>query len=87
MMLVKKKEYSRSFDILLESSKHFVEIFKQINRSNQLLKHYYSCRSVPLEQFWNLFDSQPLLSQENPLVRWIPTFYDELLLMIQKEVL
>ncbi len=43
----------------LEKTLQFVDIFTKINRLHQLLQHYYRCRQVPLEQFWNSFDKKP----------------------------
>jgi hypothetical protein len=53
---------------------------------NQLLQHYYRCRQVPLEQFWQAFDSEVKTGRKNPFIEWLPTFYDELLLLTNTEV-
>eukprot|EP01114_Cavostelium_apophysatum_P016213 TRINITY_DN455_c0_g1_i1.p1 TRINITY_DN455_c0_g1~~TRINITY_DN455_c0_g1_i1.p1 ORF type:complete len:742 (+),score=173.09 TRINITY_DN455_c0_g1_i1:323-2548(+) len=74
-----------------DAALQFVNIFEKINRSAQLLDYYYRCRQLPLDQYWNSlekniqnFDQES--QGENPFVKWLPSFYDEVLLLVNNEV-
>jgi hypothetical protein len=91
----------------------YVDIFRKINRSDELLNYYYRCRQVPIEQFWSQFEKSqqlrrpsgnlnpnipsnpnvnppvavaPEVEKDNAFIKWLPTFYDEVLLMLTNEV-
>lgn len=53
----------------------------------QLLQYYIKCKLVSMEAAWNSFDSSSLNAHEgNPLTSWLPSFYDEILLLFSTEV-
>lgn len=49
-----------------------------------MLQFYYQCRKAPLENLWNSFDKKG--ANTTSFVKWLPTFYDEVLLEIREEV-
>eukprot|EP01116_Phalansterium_solitarium_P021414 TRINITY_DN6645_c0_g1_i1.p1 TRINITY_DN6645_c0_g1~~TRINITY_DN6645_c0_g1_i1.p1 ORF type:complete len:861 (-),score=300.25 TRINITY_DN6645_c0_g1_i1:236-2818(-) len=76
-----------------EAALGFVDVFTKINRRDKLLEHYYRCRQVPLDQVWHAFDKarpdddfDSGSRAENAFVRWLPSFYDEVLLLINAEL-
>ncbi|XP_077983120.1 conserved oligomeric Golgi complex subunit 7-like [Glandiceps talaboti] len=62
-------------DHSLESAKEYVTIFSAINRLPQLYNYYYRCHKATLLQHWR---KQYESNHEQPLVDWLPTFYDHL---------
>ncbi|PRP79818.1 oligomeric Golgi complex subunit 7-like [Planoprotostelium fungivorum] len=65
----------------IETSQRFVNIFNKIDRNEQLMDIYYNTRLVSIQNDWNAFDRSQL-----PFHKWLPTFYDQTLLLINKEV-
>ena len=73
-----------------DESKKYVEIFRQIGREQELKSYYFQCHQKRLEDVWITFDtaaSPPSKApQDQPLVQWLPKFYDSILNMLTEEV-
>lgn len=86
------------FYLLIVNASKLVGLFQKIRRENELVRHYYNSRQIPLEQTWAEFESSlnqlnqpnsPQQSQQHQsqlFINFLPNFYDEILFLIDKEV-
>jgi hypothetical protein len=80
--------FSSVFCLQSESASELVILFDKIRRSNELNRHYFQTRQVPIEQMWNEFQMQITHKQDQTtqFATFITNFYDEIIYLIDKEV-
>jgi hypothetical protein len=67
-----------------------VEIYTKINKTPQMMEQYYSSKMIYIDEFWRSYDRHPPSVDskiiQKDFLRWLPTFYDEVIILLTAEV-